>query len=134
MSFAKDVAGFKGRFRKRLRAVAKESVQQTVNRANTPQAQGGRMPVDTGFLRSSINGEIGRMPTGPSEGMGPLSGSGFTASLIRWNPETGEAFFAGWTAKYARFMEYRYGFVRGSTELWDQTVAREAQRARIGGL
>jgi hypothetical protein len=138
VSFERQVRNFEKKFEKRLRAVAKESVQQTANMANEDRGSGGRMPVDTGFLRASRAGAVGRMPMGQSkpQGDGPfrVDNSGLSAALLRWNPEKGETFYVGWTANYARFMEYRYGFLRGATELWDQTVAREARRVRQAGL
>lgn len=135
MSFERKIDDFLKKSRRRLRAVAKESVQQTMNMANEPQATGGRMPVDTGFLRGSVAGAVGTMPSGPSENNGgPIPNAGLSAALLRWNPDRGETFYAGWTANYARFMEYRYGFMRGAAELWDQTVTREARRAKQTGL
>lgn len=135
MSFERKVDDFLKKSRRRLRNVARESVQQTMNIANEPQAKGGRMPVDTGFLRASIAGAVGTMPSGPSKrGGGSIPSVGLDAALGAWKPDNGEAFYAGWTANYARFMEYRYGFMRGAAELWDQTVTREARRAKQAGL
>lgn len=137
MSFGGDVAAFERKFASRLRAVGRGAVQETVNEANTPIAKGGRMPVVTGFLRTSGAGAVGGMPSGESTNPGGSvreSEGALAAVLLRWDPSKGEAFYYGWTANYARPMEYRYGFMRGAAENWQQHVEDESRKARSAGL
>ena len=132
-SFGKDVANLVKKYEKRIRATAKEAVQETVAGAQTPQGRGGRMPIVTGFLRGSIVGAVGSMPSGqtqPASDRPTVAGDGIAAALLRWNPERGETLYVGWSAVYARAMEYRYGFMRGAADKWPATVDRVARKVR----
>lgn len=122
----------------RLKQTAKQATENVANEANTPgtsvakpQANaGGRLPVDTGNLRGSIRGAIDRMPSGKSTGNTVQEGeNSISAAVARWKPETGESIYIGWTANYARRMEYRYGFLRGAVENWDKQVEFAAKQA-----
>ena len=74
----------------RTEAVIKTTVQDMVEEMQKPQARGGLMPIDTGFLRNS--GE-------------------FSVPLLSWKPAS-EVITWGWTAHYAPYMDARYGFFR----------------------
>lgn len=101
--------------------------------------KGGRLPIDEGFLRATFSAQIGAMPAGPSE----APAGGFTGGEDEWAaPVTlviagmrpGDVLFMGWSAKYARAMEARYGFMKGAAEEWQSIVdgaVREA-KARFG--
>lgn len=132
-SFGNEVAAYVDRYKKRLRATAKESVQETVDIAQKTRGEGGRMRVDTGFLRASIAAKVGSMPSGESENNGqPASyeGSAVSAELLRWNPDKGETIFVGWSASYARPREAEDGFMRGATEKWPDTVDKVAEKVK----
>jgi len=75
--------------------VVKQSIQDLGEIAQAPKAQGGRLPVDTGFLRNSYTAEG---LTGPDA---------YIAAVASF--EIGATFQAGWTAAYALRMER--GFV-----------------------
>ena len=75
--------------------IVRQSIQDMSEIAQTPKAQGGRMPVDTGFLRNSYTAEG---LTGPDA---------YVAAVGSF--QIGGVFQAGWTAAYARRMES--GFV-----------------------
>lgn len=135
MSFSKEIEDFTDAYKRRMNAVFKEAVQGTVNRAQQTQGEGGRMPIDTGFLRASGGAELNRMPSGPADGgSGPLSppasitGESLAAALARWKP--GDAVFWGWSANYARTQEHRAGFARGAAEKWDSEVRKAAEKVR----
>lgn len=131
--FGNEVAAYVDRYKKRLRATAKESVQETVDIAQKTRGEGGRLRVDTGFLRASLSAKIGSMPSGESENPGQsvsYDGSAVAAELIRWNPDKGETFFAGYTAEYARPRESEDGFMRGATERWPDTVDKVAEKVK----
>lgn len=105
------------------------------------------MRVDTGFLRASIQAALHGMPrgayanvTGPdgkplkwAEGVF-TAGSDISDALLRWDPVKRAPLFVGWTAGYARPREFKDGFMRAATLVWDQTVEAAAvrMRARLG--
>jgi hypothetical protein len=123
MSFSGDIRKFNKKFEKRYRAVFRGSAQDVTYLANVPIAQGGRMPVDTGFLRASQSGKVGSMPDGSQS---------VAAALASW--DIGDTFYSGWTANYAIYMEYRYGFNRGAAEQWGAIVKQNVAKAKAGGL
>ena len=103
------------------------AAQETVSLAQRVKNEGGRMRVDTGFLRASIQATTGEMPTGVSVNPNPdtdeviqWEGTAIAAALLQWQP--GEVLYVGWTANYARPREYQDGFLRGAVEQWDGTV------------
>lgn len=131
--FGIQVAAYVKKYKKRLRAIAKESVQETIALAQVPTGDGGRMRIDTGFLRASIAANVGSMPIGDSVNTKEsvtYEGTALSAALLEWNPELGETIFVGWTANYARYREYEDGFLRGAVEQWDGIVASVAARVK----
>jgi hypothetical protein len=140
--FGDDVNKFAKRFEKRFRAVARTAVQETTFIAQKPTGQGGRMRIDTGFLRASIQAALGSMPKGPTTNDGgyggkrkyPIgaqaAGEPVAATLVKWDPIKGRPLYLGWTANYARVREYHDGFLRGAVQKWDSTVKRSARIVR----
>ena len=136
--FSETIARLNGVYKERLRVTMRESTQTTISLAQRVKPQGGRMRVDTGFLRASIQAAVGQMPSGQSkneEGIiypvgSVVSGEPVSVSLLRWNPLDGSSFFVGWTANYAQPREHKDGFLRGATEVWDRTVDKTAMRVR----
>lgn len=134
MSFSDDVRKHTKNYRKRMDAVFTDSVQELVDRAQTPQGKGGRLPKDTGFLQASGGSALDRMPSGPTENetgdvvTGTLTGEPPIVTLAKWRP--GRTVFFGWSAAYSRAMEFRFGFMRSSAEKWQEIVAKNAARAK----
>lgn len=119
-------------YEKRLRAVAKTSVQETVQIASTTVGDGGRMRVKTGFLWHSVAANIGAMPAGTSSPVEPnmeytFTGADIAATLIKW--DLTEPMYVGWIANYARPREHFDGFVKGAVERWQDTVNKVSRRA-----
>lgn len=134
-NFGAQVEAMAKKYQSQMRAAMRESVQATVSLAQRIEAEGGRMRVDTGFLRASVNASVGAMPTGISVNPDPkakgkvkYTGEGVGAAITRWQP--GETLYIGWTANYARPREYRDGFLRGAVEQWDGTVKSVAARIK----
>ena len=50
-NFSDAVKEFSEKSKKRVLAVSRAAIQDVINEAQTPVAKGGKMPVDTGFLR-----------------------------------------------------------------------------------
>jgi len=152
--FSQQIADYAGIYQKRLRATTREAIQDTVDLASLTTDDGGRMPVVTSFLRASILAKVGSMPSGVSkppktdaeagEAGAKVAGEAVSAALTMWDLE-GE-FYIGWSAAYARRIEYGFegqdslgrtynqqgaGFLRGATEKWDVTVDAAAARMRL---
>jgi len=130
--------------------VFKESVQDLVAAAqqegpskNNPAGNGGRMRVDTGFLRASFLMSTTAMPAidpeaKPPEDAGPNSipYNGEEISAVIANAEIGGILYGGWTASYAAIREFgREGeppdaFMRTAAQRWPEIVARNEEKLR----
>lgn len=130
MSFSSDIRRFRINAERATESVFKNSAQELGRVSNTPRANGGNTPVDTGFLINSQAYALGSMPSGPStnpqrQTVTTRMGDGPIEVLGRWQP--GQTVYIGWVAKYARFMEYRYGFVRLAAQQWPDIVRRNSR-------
>jgi hypothetical protein len=141
--FSRDVDAFIKKVHQRYRAVARTAVQDTVAIAQRTEGEGGRMRVDTGFLRASIQGALGVTPpsgpvrppkgTGKGEYVGRLvAGEPLSVTLLKWDPLKGQQITVGWTANYARHREYQDGFLRGAVEQWSTTVRKAVVKVEAG--
>lgn len=94
---ATNVSACTERQKRNVAFVVRQSIQDVSEIALTPKAKGGRMPVDTGFLRrnsfvAGLNGSAGLS--------GPIAYVAVLASF-----KIGDAFVAGRTAEYALRVE-----------------------------
>lgn len=108
-------------------AVLQQATQAVINDANTPVAKGGRMRVDTGFLRNSLKAKIGSMPSGTATA-GSWSDTEVVLTLTRLQP--GQVFYVGWLANYARPREHYDGFLRMAVQKWQERVDAAARQLR----
>jgi hypothetical protein len=110
---------------KRMLALARESIQRTVNDAQTPVKKGGKMRVDTGFLRASGQGSLNGMPIGPTRGdpKGTYPYDPQPMIAVLGSMQLGAVFHFGWTANYAKYREAYDGFLESALQKWPQTVA-----------
>lgn len=139
--FGQQVADFQRKAEAKYRALAREAVQETVSIAQTLESEGGRMHFDTGFLRASIQGKVGEVPSGPTVNEGnkkyepgqQVAGEEIAVTLLKWDPMK-DVLYIGWTANYARYREAQDGFVRGAAEIWDRTVKKANKKVgnRLG--
>lgn len=126
-TFAAQINAWTAKTRARKTAVVQKSAQDVIAVAQTPVAKGGRMPVDTGFLRNSLQSSL--------NGSTPLSGAESYAMVVA-QMEAGDVAEFGWTAEYARHVEYgargRPGrfFVGGAAQKWPQIVAANIAKAK----
>lgn len=124
----KQVKAWTDKAKRRQEAIVRESASRVWEIASTPIAQGGRMPVDTGFLRGSARGSTDGMP----------SSSGAPPELIFATIRVGQTVWVGWTAVYALRQEYGFfgkdslgreysqhgkAFMRTAVQQWPQIVA-----------
>jgi len=125
--FEAQVAEFARLTKEKMLLVVKQSAQDVFEAAQVPKAQGGNMPVDTGFLRntmvSSLSGGAGLQ--GPDAYVAVIAGM-----------DLGDSVFGGWTASYARHVEYGTSKMAGSffalraAMEWQAIVARNVQKAQ----
>lgn len=128
-SFSAAIDAWTRQVQGRATAVFRTAVQRTLEDAQTPVAQSGRMRVDTGFLRGSLAASPNGMPSGPSrpeEGIGDPQ----DAYLVLTKIEAGDVIWAGWTAQYARPREAKDGFLEAAVQKWPQRVAQATGEAK----
>jgi hypothetical protein len=139
LNFSAAVDAWTKKSTARAEAVLRESTQRLIEEANTvgPSVNapgggaGGKMPVDTGFLRASMAVSFNGMPVGPSRNDGKTvlyDGSEVTLKLA--GVKLGKTIYAGWTAEYAIYMEERYGFMRSAAQNWQPIVTQVITEAK----
>lgn len=102
-TFTAQLGAFRDKTKAQMKAVLSESVQDVISIAQTPVAQGGRMPVDTGTLRNSLLSEL----NGAQLGEGPMS-----YTIVAETMEPGDIARFGWGgAASAYAMRQHEGFV-----------------------
>lgn len=133
-----QVRAFADKAKRRQEAIFRASTARVLEIANTPIAQGGRMPVHLGFLRDSARASTTGMP----------DSAGGPPELLFATLQVGQTVWTGWTAVYALRQEYGFfgpdklgrvysqqgkGFMRGAVQQWPQIVAQvtASVRARI---
>lgn len=124
-TFSADVGKAIEQYFEKAEAVAKQSIQEVFFDAQLPTAQGGRMRVDTGFLRNSLicglNGSTSM--TGPDSYV-----------LTVANMKLGDIVFGGWTADYAGHREFGARgqapdfYMRGAAQKWQSIVTKNAAK------
>ena len=109
----------------RMLAVMRQSIQDAIDNAQVPVAKGGRMRVDTGFLRASGAASLAGMPTGPGRGdrNGNYTYNGEALIGILAKMKFGDTLYWGWVANYARYRELYDGFLEASLRNWQRIVA-----------
>lgn len=137
MSFKAEVDKWIAQTEENLIEVTRYAVGDLINEAQTPRGEkGGKMPVDTGFLRASGLSNLNSLPAGPSQKVltTPLAYPSpddytvtgkVTVDLARLT--INDKFYFGWTAEYANAMEVRYGFVGSAVQNWQSHVTKRAE-------
>lgn len=126
----------------KLLAVVRTAIQSTVEEAQTPRPKGGKMPVDTGFLRWSGLASLNARPSGQgkgrersaSESVGPLAEystpRGDILARVLGEMKIGDSFYWGWTAIYARKQEAYNGFLDSAVANFKTHVAKAVAEFR----
>ena len=137
LNFAAQVDAWVRETEARMTAVFRQSAQETIEEMQTPVGEGGRMPVDTGFLRSSLQVSLNSEPVPATrENPGGSHGAPDAASLVIGGAEIGDRIVASYSAVYAPMIEYGSGkrpprgFVRGAAQQWQSIVRRVSERLR----
>ena len=112
---------------RRIDAVLKDATQTVISVAQTPKSKGGRLPVDTGNLRNSLQSSIA----------GGASGEGESSHiLVAPLMEGGDVATFTWTAEYAAAVNNgnrgRPGahFVEGAVDQWPAIVRASIAKAK----
>lgn len=134
-SFSATISERVATYEKRLNATFKSSAQDLVEEVLRPVSQGGRMRIETGYLRSSLKGSTSSMPlidsnARPDEGSTYSPDDGAIEAIILGASINSTLFF-GFTASYALPREYQDAFVRGAAQQWTSMVDRNAARSII---
>lgn len=118
---------------KRLLGLARQSLSDLTEEANIPVAKGGRMRVDTGFLRASGAAKLNSPVVGPERGApGAQPGQyddgnralGATIIEALAQLKLGDTFNFGWTANYALIREAYDGFLEAAIMQWSEINRR----------
>jgi hypothetical protein len=126
-TFAADLQRFGAKVQRRALDVARESIQDVIDDAQTPKDKGGRMPVRTGFLRNSL-------ASGLNGSFGPPDENSYILTIGQL--DLGDVARFAWTAEYAIFQELGTSafagnhFVGVAAAKWPQFVEANARRIR----
>ena len=132
LGFAAQISAWVAQTQERAKAVFRESAQRVIAEAQKPVSQGGRMRVDTGFLRASGMASLNGLPPATRdrpEG-GAFAYNPAAAVLVIASARLGDTIYFGWTANYARHREYGTAsqepdaFMRTAVQQWPAIVAR----------
>ncbi len=136
LSFAAQVAAWVRKVEGAEEAVFKEASQELASRAQATRAEGGRMRVDTGFLRASLMASTASMPPIRASAM-PVPGQTYAydagaIEAVIAGADLGDTIYLGYTAAYAAHREYGArgqgpdAFVRTAAQQWPQIVDEKA--------
>lgn len=125
-----SVASTKKAIKKGLGGRGKRKRQGPVAR----QGKGGKMRVDTGFLRASGQLSFTGMPSGPVRGdpAKTYEYDGETTTLKLSSLILGQTVYFGWTAAYAAIRETYDGFLSSAVQQWPAIVAKITEQIKRG--
>lgn len=140
LKFSAAVAAWAEKVPEAVEAVFKESTKEVVREMQTPRAAGGRLRVDTGFLRASLLASTASMPSinpnaKPIDGRTYSYNEGQIEAVIA-GAEIGDTLYFGYTAAYAAAREYGArgqpadAFVRLAAQNWQMTVDRNVAKVK----
>ncbi len=134
-----SVAATKAAIAKGLGSKGRGKNRQFVQGPVARPGEGGNMPVDTGYLRASLLASTSQMPT-IREDARPADGQTYRedgqVALVIAGADLGETIYVGYTAAYARAVEYGHNgaparaFVRLAAQNWQEIVTRVAAQAK----
>jgi len=136
-SFAATVSAWAAKTKERMAEVRLQAAQDVIEIMQTSVAKGGRMRVDTGFLRASLQGQIGMGSFTPKDkppGVLRFDYDPKPINLLILNAGPAETITVGYTARYAAAREYGArgqppdGFVRLAAQQWQRVVTEAAVR------
>lgn len=128
--------------KEKMFAVFKDSFQDLIEEASRPDDDGGKLRVDTGFLRSTGSGALNAVPRGESEGRKRLPGEigvlpeysnydfkpSLQSLLLQMKPDN--TIYWGWSANYAKYRELYDGFLISACQNWKTYVENNTRRLK----
>lgn len=137
-NFDVEIQNFVNKTKENLLNVLKNAIQEVVEEAETPVEKGGKMRVDTGFLRHSGVAKLNELPRGETEGRKRNKGEvgvlpeykmedNFLSKVLV-DMKLGDSFYFGWTAKYAPIREIYDGFLETATDNFSKYVEKQSKR------
>jgi len=134
-SFETKIDKFIANTENKIMAVLKDAINEVVEEAQIPydkdKGGGGKMHVDTGFLRFSGVSALNKIPSGPSkrdpkkryiwESDVPLTLSKMTKD---------DTFYFGWTANYAKYREAYDGFLESAVQNWQKHINNAVRKLK----
>lgn len=132
LNFASQVSDWVAQSKVAMTGVFRESCQRITEEMQKTRAEGGNMPVDTGFLRASLTASKETMPQIQS-GAKPADGGSYAydpgpVSLVIDTLELGDTLYEGYVANYAGYVNYGTSktparlFVEMAAQQWPQIV------------
>lgn len=114
--------------------VVRESASRLAEQAQTTIPEGGKLPIDTGYLRASfvavLNASLPPTRRNPDPNVS-YTYDGGPIDLTINSMKLGDVLTMGWTAEYAGVQEYKHGFQRSAAQNWPaivRQVTREVSR------
>lgn len=140
LSFTAQIEQWVADVKEAAEAVRDQSAQEVVEEMVKPVAKGGRMRVDTGFLRNSLLASTSAMPS-INPAASPIDGQTYSLDVGQIEAAiTGAALedtlYFGFTASYAAAREYGArgqapdAFVRSAAQKWPEIVERNAREVK----
>lgn len=137
-SFSAAVGAWVAETKERMVAVRNIAAERTIEFMQNPVGRGGNMPVDTGFLRASLQASIGRAAFVPraNPGAGSFAYEPGEVTMVLIRARITDPVEVVYTANYARHVEYgamgRPGraFVRLAAQTWQRNVDLAAAELR----
>lgn len=142
-TFEQQVKNITKRTQELLLAAVKNTIRKVVEEAQTPVREGGKMRVDTGFMRWSGTATLNEIPAGLTKGR--LRGKGEQGVLPEYamkdkggkmlneclvNMKIGDTFYFGWTAEYAPHWEMYDGFMISAVKNFNFYFNEEIRRLK----
>jgi hypothetical protein len=142
--FASQVDNWTRATEARLLAVFRDASQTVIAEMQKPVAAGGNMPIDTGYLRSSLQVALNEEPTSmdrpnPNPN-GKFAYDSTVVTLTIGQAKLGDTIYSSYHANYAGHVEYgangRPGraFVRLAAAQWPRIVRNAIIRAKNAAL
>ena len=127
-----DIESFITDSEERMLAVMRGSLRDMIEDMQVPTAKGGKMRVDTGFLRTSGRGAVDGWPTGngtrPKDAVkGQYEWDGAALNTVLLNMKLGDTFYWGWVAKYAPVRNTYDGFMDAPIQNWQSYVDKRVE-------
>ena len=139
-SLVADLEEIIDRTEQKMIDVMRASLKDLVENMQTPPAKGGRMRVDTGWLRNSGRASLEGFPSGVGARPADAPVGQYTGIYDKWTPgdldavlpvmKLGDTFYWGWVANYASVRETYDGFMDLAIQNWQGYVTKNSERYR----